>query len=231
MAEVNGENRLTMLELYNYITAQAWSMFDSEVESKDEFEESVTTSMQKALTDLWLSYPFSFREKTKTIRTSAGNSKYNTPIGNILTTTYNNKKVFSVWLNDKPLSYVNNFAGFEEKTGIPEKFYIKQDKMYLYPTPDDSYNISIDYLALYPACNEDGEDKANLEEENDYINISERYFDLFKHALMPLTMWNYLIAAESDENSSAYEIQYKKAYNNLLKYSKGIDLEKQYGWR
>ena len=46
MAIVDGEKRLTLLDLYNNITGQAWSMFDSEVEDEDEFEQSVMTSIR-----------------------------------------------------------------------------------------------------------------------------------------------------------------------------------------
>ena len=231
MAEIDGENRITMLELYNDITAQAWSMFDSEVESKDEFEASVTTSLQKSLTDLWNSYPFPFREKTHILLLRARKADYLAPTGNIKTRISNGSKVYAVNCNGNWLRYNPDCQYADAASGEPTDFYLKQNRIYFYPVPDKNYNVFIDYLSIYPACNEDGEEKQFLEEETDYLNIPEEYHALFKCALMPLTMWNYLIASESDENSSAYEIQYKRAYKQLIKYTKGIETEKTIGWR
>ena len=65
------------------MTGQAWSMFDGEVEAMDEFESSVTTSIQKALNSLWCSYKFPFRNKTMKFKTRSGVNQYSTPNGNI----------------------------------------------------------------------------------------------------------------------------------------------------
>lgn len=214
---------LTYIDIYNKITGQAWSMFDSEAETKEDFEANVTTSIQKALSDLWLSFPYSFRKKTHILKTRTSRAFYEAPIGNI-------KEDKGVWIGTNYLNYLSEYRGLEEKEGTPEYYYIKDDKIYFYPTPDSSYIVSIDYLALNPACDEEGEEKATLENDTDYINIPERYEQLFLHTLMPLTMWNYLIASESDENSSAYEKQYRRAYKHLLDYCGGVETEKKVGW-
>ena len=60
---------ITLIDLYNEITGQAWSMFDGDVEAQDEFETSVTTSIQKALSSIWCSYKFPFRNKTQNFKT------------------------------------------------------------------------------------------------------------------------------------------------------------------
>lgn len=232
MADINGTERITMLDLYNKVTGQAWSMFDGEVESQEEFETNVTTSLNKALTFLYNSYKFPFRERTHVILTRGNKADYSSPEGNITQSVINGKKCFNVLLNNStPLTYISNYRTLEPKTGTPEYFYTKQDKIYLYPTPDNKYIITIDYLSVYPVCDEEETEKAALENETDYINIPEHLNELFMGALMPLTMWNYLIASESDENSSAYQIQYERAYKQLIKYAKGIDTEKTIGWR
>jgi hypothetical protein len=112
----------------------------------------------------------------------------------------------------------------------PTKFYIKNDKLYLYPTPDKNYTMDIEYWTIYAACDVDGNSKATLENEDDYIDIPEKYEYLFKAALLPLAMV-YAIASDSDENHSGYKRQYDEAYKILCDYARGIELEKRIGWR
>lgn len=221
---------ITLIDLYNDITGQAWSMFDGDVEAQDEFESSVTSSIQKALSAIWCSYKFPFRNKTQIIKTKKGVATYSTPNGNIAQKTINNKKVYSIKIGKEYLQYEPNYELLEDKEGKPEKFYYKNDNLYLYPTPDDNYTVEVEYWTIFAACDEDGTSKATLEEENDYIDIPEKYEHLFKMALMPLAMV-YAIASETDENNSGYQKQYDNAYKNLIEFSRGIDIEKRIGWR
>lgn len=235
MAIVDGEKRLTLLDLYNDITGQAWSMFDSEVEDEDEFETNVMTSIRKALSDLWNSYNFPFRERTHIILTKDGGASYSIPDGatenNIIQTRVNGKLYYSVFCDNQPLKYDADCRFKERIQGKPESFYFKQEKIYLYPVPDNRYAVTIDYMSLYPVLNEDGEEKATLEHETDYINIPIKHIELFECALMPLAMWNYLIASESDENSEAYKIQYERAFKKLIKACKRLESDKTIGWK
>ena len=96
---------ITFIDLYNYMTGQAWSMFDGDVEAIDEFETSVTTSIQKALNSLWCSYKFPFRNKTQVVRVRSGVKSYSTPNGKIAEKTIKGKKVFCVKIGNKFLSY------------------------------------------------------------------------------------------------------------------------------
>lgn len=221
---------ITLIDLYNDITGQAWSMFDGDVEAQDEFESSVTSSIQKALSAIWCSYKFPFRNKIQIIKTKKGVAIYSTPNGNIAQKTINNKKVYSIKIGKEYLQYEPNYELLEDKEGKPEKFYYKNDNLYLYPTPDDNYTVEVEYWTIFAACDEDGTSKATLEEENDYIDIPEKYEHLFKMALMPLAMV-YAIASETDENNSGYQKQYDNAYKNLIEFSRGIDIEKRIGWR
>lgn len=222
---------IKFIDLYNEVTGQAWSMFDGDVEEKDEFETSVSTSIQKALNTLWCSYKFPFRNKTQIVKIRGGINAYSTPNGNITQKTINRKKVYGIKIKNKYLYYEPNFETLEEiEQNIPEKFYIKNDKIYLYPTPDKNYNLEIEYWTIFAAFDENGNSKATLENENDYINIPEKYEYLFKAALLPLCML-YAIASESDENYSGYKKQYDDAYKILCDYSRGIEIDKRIGWR
>ena len=40
----------------------------------------------------------------------------------------------------------------------------------------------------------------------------------------------YAIASETDENYNGYKEQYEEAYKLLIKYSRGIDIDKTIGW-
>lgn len=220
---------ITFLDLYNKITGQAWSMFDGEIEDKDEFETSVTSSIQKALTTLWCSFDFPFRHKDKTFYTQENKATYRTPNGNIARKIINGCYKHIVQCDNDFLSYNPDCEVKEEKTGKPKYFYIKNDKIVLYPIPDDKYKIKIEYVSFYTSCDADDEPKSILEEDTDYIYIPEKFENLFLNALLPLAM-TYLIASETDENFSQYQEQYEKAYKILLEYTMGICIEKHIGW-
>ena len=212
------------------MTGQAWSMFDGEVEAMDEFESSVTTSIQKALNSLWCSYKFPFRNKTMKFKTRSGVNQYSTPNGNIAQKILKNKNVYGVKIGKNYLEYEPDFETLEDETGTPEKFYVKNDKLFLYPTPDDSYDVEIEYWTIFAACDEDGNSKATLEVDTDYIDIDEKYESIFKAALLPLCMV-YAIASDSDENHSGYQRQYEDAYKILVEFTCGIEIDKRIGWR
>lgn len=234
MAIVDGEKRLTLLDLYNDITGQAWSMFDSEVEDEDEFEINVMTSIRKALSDLWNSYNFPFKERTHLVLTKAGNMSYPIPDdaaeNNVIQKRVNGKLCYNIFCDNKALKYDPDCRFKESASGKPENFYFRQEKIFLYPVPDDRYAVTIDYMSMYPVLSEDGEEKPTLEHETDYINIPEKYIEPFECALMPLAMWNYLIASEIDENSEAYKIQYERAFKTLVKTCRGLESDKSIGW-
>ena len=220
------------IDLYNDVTGQPWSMFDGDVESEDEFESTVKLSIQKALTNLWLTYDFPFRERTQTIKTKPNRSYYEAPNGNIIQKGGAGTKQYSVKIGNKRLAYMPDYDEQEEKTGEPDSFYLKSDRIYLYPTPDDVYSVSVDFYTLDTAIDaETEEEKGTLEKEEDYINLPEsgKYDVLFRSALLPLAMV-YAIASNSDENHSGYQRQYEDALQNLINYSRGINLDKTIGW-
>lgn len=221
---------IKLIDLYNEITGQAWSMFDGDVEAIDEFEKSVTTSIQKALGNLWNGYDFPFREKTLSFRTKVGKIAYQTPNGNIIRKTIKNKTVYMVKLGNKFLSYNPDCEIFDEESGEPEYFYLKNDEICLYPIPDSTYTITVDYNTIFAARSKTGMSKATLEAEDDYIDIPAKYERVFLNALLPFAM-TYAIASETDENYSGYMKQYKDAYKILLNETKGINKEKIIGWK
>ena len=97
---------LTFLDIYNSTASQAWSMFDDEVGSKNEFENALISSINKALSDLWCSTDFPFRRRTDEIIIMDGAVEYDLPAGNLVSRTFEGKEGFCVSLDGKYLDYI-----------------------------------------------------------------------------------------------------------------------------
>ncbi len=220
---------LTYLQIYNKMTGQAWSMFDSEVQDKEEFETAVTTSIQKALSELWLCYDYPFRYKEVDYVTELGKNKIDMPNGNITQKIVNSETVYGIRIDKSFLEYDENIELREEKTGKPKYFKVKNDKIILYPTPDNEYTVNVEYLTITLGKDEDGNEIFKLENENDYIDIPQKFEDIFENALITKAMY-YAIAEHTDENSSSYKEQADNAYKILVDYTRGIDRDKRVSW-
>ena len=211
---------LTLLDLYNSAATQEWSMYDNDVTSSNELDNSLVLAINKATIEILYSHPFSFREKTHLIITIPNINEYNLPKGIISRDNIGN---FSIKINSHPLTFTKNFT--EIKTGIPDEFLIKGEKLYLNPIPKEKSIITIDYITLAIGENKSGEEIFALKNETDFLYVPEHLEELLKNAIITRTMLNS-IASESDENYSAYKKQSEIAYRLLVKYSKGVGHEK-----
>lgn len=220
---------LTFLDIYNEVAGQAWSMYDGDAESVDEMESALKSSINKALSEIWCSYPFPFRIKTLTIATREGGNEYETPNGNILKKTVSGTQVYSIRIGTDYLEYLDDYETFEVKSGKPTGFYISNENIYLYPTPDNVYTVTIEYLTLAIGEDDFGSAIYSLQKEEDAINIPEKYEIIFKNVLITKSML-YAIASETDENYSGYKEQYDKAYKILLNYTSGLEKERRVYW-
>lgn len=220
---------LTFIDIYNEVAGQAWSMYDGDVESNDEMESALKSSINKALSEIWCSYPFPFRVKTFNITTSSGNSEYATPNGNIIKKTVSGNQVYSVRIGKNYLEYLDDYETLEDKKGIPTGFYIRNDNLCLYPIPDNTYTVKIEYLTLAIGENDFGDSVYSLQNDDDTIDIPEKYENIFKNALITKSML-YAIASESDENYSGYKEQYERAYKILINYTSGLKKEQRVYW-
>ena len=213
---------LTFLDLYNAAASQDWSKFDNDALSTDEFEKSLVIDLNKAVTEILYSYPFSFREKTHVLFTIPNIKSYPMPKGLILK---DNSNAYSVKINLRSLKLITNPLSLEEKSGIPEGFYVRGSKLILYPVPTERFIVTIEYLTLALGENSREEEIFSLKESDDIIFVPEYLEEIFKNAVISRTMLNS-IASESDENYSAYKKQSETAYRQLVKYSKGVGQEK-----
>ena len=213
---------ITLLDLYNLTASQEWAMYDNDALSDAEFEDSLVLAINKAILDIYASYDFPFRERTHMILTLPKMDAYNLPSGLI---KQNKKGQYLVKYNANLLKYIENPFELEMKTGIPEGFYIQNDKIVLYPIPLEKGIVTIDYMTLSIGENAKGEEIFSLEKDNDILSVPVHLESLMKEAIITRTMLN-TIASESDENYSAYLRQADRAYKLLIKYAKGVRLEK-----
>ena len=212
---------LTLLDLYNTAATQEWSMYDNDAENKDEFEKSLVLAINKAAAEIIYSYPFNFRERTHIIITVPNIETYNVPSGII---KRDEKGDYCIKLNSKSLKMLKD-KPTGNKYGIPESFYIQGEKIILNPIPITQSLITIDYVTLAIGENQDGEEIFKLENDTDTITVPTHLEELLKNAIISRTMLNS-IASEGDENYSAYKKQSEVAYRLLVKYSKGVGLDK-----
>ena len=212
---------LTLLDLYNTAATQEWSMYDNDAENKDEFEKSLVLSINKAVTEILYSYPFSFRERTQIFITVPNIDTYDIPSGII---KRDERGDYCIRINSKSLKMLKNKPSLN-KYGTPENFYIQGEKIILYPIPIAQAFIKIDYVTLAIGENQDGDEIFKLENDTDIITVPTHLEELLKNAIISRTMLNS-IASESDENCSAYKKQSETAYRLLIKYSKGVGLDK-----
>lgn len=213
---------LTFLDIYNATSEQAWSMFDSDAENTEDFESGLKSAINTALLELWCSYEFPFRIKNYAFRTKPNVASYNLPKGNIYKKEIDNASYYWVKYNGNFLPYIKDYELLGAKTGEPTGFYVEQNKIHFYPTPDNFYQIQIRYLTLEIGYSEEGDILYELKNDDDYIDIPEEYESLFKNALIKKAML-YAVCSPTDENYPGYLEQYTNAYKTLIKYCVGID--------
>lgn len=207
---------ITLLSLYNEVASQPWSMFDNDATSTDDFEPSLISAINKALVEIWCSYPFEFRNCKKTILTQKYTNKYSLPNG-IINQKYTDDGIeYTVILDDKHLEFIEDSESLPVEYGKPIGFFIKEDNLCFYPMPDKMYKIQINYSTFAIGKDVENKDIYALREDTDTINIPRKYEQLFLNAVISKSMM-YALASPTDENYAGYSIQYDKAYKLLLK--------------
>ena len=210
----------TLLDLYNEAASQPWSMFDNDAESTDDFDPALISSINKALVEIWCSYPFDFRIKKTIILTQKYYNKYKLPNGSIIQKNTNNGEQYAVTLNKKYLELIENPDSLDGECGKPAGFFIKNNSIAFYPIPDKMYRVNIEYASFAVGVDENDQPVYALRVDTDSIDIPEKYEQLFINAVISKAMM-YALASVSDENYSGFSVQYEKAYKLLIKASGG----------
>ncbi|MBE7711367.1 MAG: hypothetical protein E7Z92_04425 [Cyanobacteria bacterium SIG31] len=213
---------ITLLDLYNATASQEWAMYDNDALSDAEFEDSLVLALNKAILDIYASYDFPFRERTHLILTFPKMDAYDLPSGLI---KRDGKGRHLVKYNSKILNHIENSSELEMKLGVPEGFYIQNDKIVLYPVPIEKGMVTIDYMTLTIGETQSGEEIYSLKNDTDILSVPVHLEELMKEAIITRTMLK-TIASETDENYSAYLKQADRAYKLLVKYAKGVRLDK-----
>ena len=213
---------LTLLDLYNTAATQEWAMYDNDALSDAEFEDSLVLALNKSILEIYASYKFPFRERTHLILTIPKIDAYDMPKGLIKRDLCGR---YLVKYNSSLLKFIENPTDLAPKIGVPEYFYIKNNRVVLYPVPQEKGIVTLDYYTLTIGENAEGEEIYSLKKDSDILSVPAHLEELMKEAVITRTMLN-TIASESDENYSAYKKQADRAYKLLIKYSKGVGLDK-----
>ena len=205
-----------LLDLYNEVASQSWSMFDNDAAETDDFEPALISAINKALVEIWVSYPFEFRKREKQILTQKYINRYALPDGTIMRKNTKNGERYSVMICRRYMDFVENPDELEFAAGKPDSFFIRNNKLCFYPAPDDMYKVNITYYTFAVGKDSDGNPIYALRDENDAIDIPQAYEQLFVNALISKAMM-YVLASPADENYAGYSIQFEKAYRLLIK--------------
>ena len=217
---------LTFIDIYNAVAEQAWSMYDADAETVEDFESGLKTSINKALTELWCSYPFPFRVKNYDFTTVAEQKEYAMPNGIIMKKPVKGEQTYSIRIGKNYLDLKDSLEIEDDVFGIPDSFQVYNDTLLLYPIPDKEYEVKTEYLELAIGEDDFGDKIYELKNDEDTIAVSEKYEDLFKKALITKSMV-YAITSREDENYAGYQEQYENAYKTLINYCIGIDKDKR----
>ena len=213
---------ISLLDLYNSAATQEWSMYDNDAQTKEEFESALVLALNKAICEILYSYNFNFRERTHLIMTLPKITEYTLPQGLI---KKDNNGNLSVKFNSKLLTFKEDNTLHRKNATFPSSFIIKGDRIVLDSVPEEKGLLTIDYYTLAVGQNKNEEEIFALKNADDVLIIPEHLEELFKNAVISRAMLNS-IASESDENYSAYKKQSETAYRLLVKYSKGVGIDK-----
>ncbi len=214
---------LSLLDIYNKVTAQSWSIYETGLSANDELEQSVIIAIQKALRVLWNVHNYSFRLKNKQIMTMKGEVFYSRPDGNIV------KDGVKILPQGPTLKAVHYSKADYSVLDEPRYFYIKYNRLGFSPVPDGEYLISIDYNTFRLGRNAQNQSIYNLTQLSDVLDVPPLFEDLFLHALMDKSMLNALASGKS-ELYEPYTRQFVENYRNLVLNSSGIEFNKEIKW-
>lgn len=186
-------------------------------ESFSEVEEAVKLAIKQANSFIFGLADFPFRYKKGGTMNASG--AFAAPNGNIC----------DIWLADGRQHLTNILPQDSDLLdmsfrGTPQKYWLDFGDdgavIHLWPVPDKTYTVFYRYINACKAKDAAGNEKFNLEEQTDVVNLPDNPVleDYYMHCLYTKAMV-YLIADEQDENYRPYEKEFLEAYHNLLSYS------------
>jgi hypothetical protein len=160
---------------------------------------------------------WTFRERSFSLTTTAGQKEYSLPSGaNTSGLIENGVRVEGT---TQPLYFIihSDLDMLTESNGKPYRYSVFSDKLILDPTPDKAYELNIKYLTVNFAYSADKtQEKAKLELETDVPIIPDRFVKVIEWGAYSLYRQNY-----KPDN------KYKLARDKYLEFL--IDMQKQDG--
>lgn len=197
------------------------SMIDPEDMQDTTSEEfiSMRRVQQGCHTELTNREDFPFNKYTKTVQLSKNQALYSLPEGRILEVKIN------VGNDINKLLYAQNIDLFGTATGTPNLYSVKYNptKLKLFPVPDKTYNISIDYNSTKNVILTNGDYSYTIE-----IGSTLRMPEQFQHLYFDALEY-YVLATNMRKQSNprwqpTLEI-FRQRWNAFLRGSKPIDSE------
>lgn len=217
---ISGQRLLTELG------SKAWSGFNAD-DMIWSSEDSLTarTELNGALRYLFALKDFPFREGTQKIKTQNNKSSYNIPFGQVSEVIYKNNR----------LTYTPDNVDFDKtKKGTPESFWIDynnpDERLRLYPIPDNNYQLEIRYTRLEPVMDTDYNTKFEFEDGTDYINMPDSLAYYFMDCLVLKTM-EQNNKDDQDENYQPIIKEFNERWKVFKKMAKPVKTETRILWQ
>lgn len=165
---------------------------------------------------------FPFNKYTKTIQLSKGQSYYSLPEGRIT------KVRISKGNQIYELKYDEDITLLTESVSMPDRFTItyNPNKIKFYPTPDKSYNVSIDYISTKNVLLTDNS-YSYIIEKGSTLKMPEQFQHLYFDAL------EYYVLATNMRKQSNPRWQptldiFRQKWQVFLKGSKNVESETRF---
>lgn len=218
---------ITAQRLLTELGRRAWSGFNADdmiFSSDDSFQ--CQSELNSALRYLINLQDFPFRTKEQSLNTSKGLKTYSMPEGQI-TSIYNVENLGA-------LNFIGDSSKYDKTAiGTPEAFWIEynnpDEKIRLYPIPDDRYQYKVVYNQFKPVISVDGETKFEFTREDDFINMPEHLEYLFMDCLV-LRVMQTNNKDQQDENYVPIINEFNEAWKVFLRACKPVRKSTRVVW-
>ena len=210
---------ITAQRLLTELGRRAWSGFNADdmlFSSEDSLQ--CQSELNSALRYLINLQDFPFRTKEQSLNTSKGLKTYAMPEGQI-TTIYNVD-------NLSALEFLGDSSNYDKNaTGTPTGFWIEynnpDEKIRLFPIPDNRYQYRVVYNQFKPVVSAEGETKHEFTQADDYINMPEHLEYLFMDCLV-LRVMQTNNKDQQDENYIPIINEFNEAWKVFLRACKPV---------
>lgn len=205
---------ITAQRILTELGNKAWSGFNADdmiFTSEDSIQ--ARTELNSALRYLINLEDFPFKTSEQNITTSNGNANYKTPTGQI-TAIYDKD-------SKETLKYVGNPKEYDKNAkGRPTAYWIDYKnpitKIRLYPIPDDTYNLAVQFNHFEPVVDaEEGTLKFEFENADDYLNLPLMEDDSKRYTLEWLFLDCLVLKTMEQNNKDQEDENYQPTINEF----------------